>query len=212
MEFISKELDEYCVGHTSTENEILNKLNRETHAKVLQPRMLSGHFQGRFLSMLSQMIRPKNILEIGTFTGYSALCLAEGLQENGKLLTIDVNEELEEFVSGFFNQSSLKNKIEFRIGNAIEIIPTLTQTFDLVFIDADKLNYHKYYDLVFDKVNQGGYIISDNVLWSGKVFDPSKKDKDTVSIRAFNKKLHEDPRTENILLPIRDGLIVVRKR
>ncbi len=212
MEFISKELDEYCVGHTSTENEILNKLNRETHAKVLQPRMLSGHFQGRFLSMLSQMIRPKNILEIGTFTGYSALCLAEGLQENGKLLTIDVNEELEEFVRGFFNQSSLKNKIDFRIGNAIEIIPTLTQTFDLVFIDADKLNYHKYYDLVFDKVNQGGYIISDNVLWSGKVFDPSKKDKDTVSIRAFNKKLHEDPRTENILLPIRDGLIVVRKR
>jgi predicted O-methyltransferase YrrM len=212
MEFISKELDEYCVGHTSTENEILNKLNRETHAKILQPRMLSGHFQGRFLSMLSHMIRPKNILEIGTFTGYSALCLAEGLQENGKLLTIDVNEELENFVRGFLNQSSLKNKIEFRIGNAIEIIPKLTQTFDLVFIDADKLNYHKYYDLVFDKVNQGGYIISDNVLWSGKVFDPSKKDKDTVSIRAFNKKLHEDPRTENILLPIRDGLIVVRKR
>jgi len=212
MEFISKELDEYCVGHTSTENEILNKLNRETHAKVLQPRMLSSHFQGRFLSMLSHMIRPKNILEIGTFTGYSALCLAEGLQENGKLLTIDVNEELENFVIGFLNQSSLKNKIEFRIGNALDIIPKLTQTFDLVFIDADKLNYHKYYDLVFDKVNQGGYIISDNVLWSGKVFDPSKKDKDTVSIRAFNKKLHEDPRTENILLPIRDGLIVVRKR
>jgi predicted O-methyltransferase YrrM len=212
MEFISKELDEYCVGHTSTENEILNKLNRETHAKILQPRMLSGHFQGRFLSMLSHMIRPKNILEIGTFTGYSALCLAEGLQENGKLLTIDVNEELENFVRGFLNQSSLKNKIEFRIGNALDIIPKLTQTFDLVFIDADKLNYHKYYDLVFDKVNQGGYIISDNVLWSGKVFDPSKKDKDTVSIRAFNKKLHEDPRTENILLPIRDGLIVVRKR
>jgi predicted O-methyltransferase YrrM len=212
MEFISKELDEYCVGHTSTENEILNKLNRETHAKVLQPRMLSSHFQGRFLSMLSHMIRPKNILEIGTFTGYSALCLAEGLQENGKLLTIDVNEELENFVRGFLNQSSLKNKIEFRIGNALDIIPKLTQTFDLVFIDADKLNYHKYYDLVFDKVNQGGYIISDNVLWSGKVFDPSKKDKDTVSIRAFNKKLHEDPRTENILLPIRDGLIVVRKR
>lgn len=212
MEFISKELDEYCVGHTSTENEILNKLNRETHAKILQPRMLSGHFQGRFLSMFSHMIRPKNILEIGTFTGYSALCLAEGLQENGKLLTIDVNVELENFVRGFLNQSSLKNKIEFRIGNALDIIPKLTQTFDLVFIDADKLNYHKYYDLVFDKVNQGGYIISDNVLWSGKVFDPSKKDKDTVSIRAFNKKLHEDPRTENILLPIRDGLIVVRKR
>ena len=212
MEFISDELDEYCVGHTSPENEILSKLNRETHAKVLQSRMLSGHFQGRLLSMLSHMIRPKNILEIGTFTGYSALCMAEGLQENGKLLTIDVNEELEDFVRGFFNQSPLKDKIEFRIGNATEIIPTLTQTFDLVFIDADKLNYDKYYDLVFDRVNQGGYIISDNVLWSGKVVDLDKKDKDTVSIRAFNKKLHEDPRTENILLPIRDGLIVVRKR
>lgn len=211
MEFISDELDEYCVAHTSTENEILSKLNRETHAKVLQPRMLSGHFQGRFLSMLSHMIRPMNILEIGTYTGYSALCLAEGLQENGQLLTIDVNEELEDFVRSFFNQSPLKDKIEFRIGNALEIIPTLTQTFDLVFIDADKLNYDKYYDLVFDKVRQGGYIISDNVLWSGKVADPSKKDKDTVSIRAFNQKLHDDPRTENILLPIRDGLIVVRK-
>lgn len=211
MEFISDELDAYCVAHTSAENEILSKLNRETHAKVLQPRMLSGHFQGRFLSMLSHMIRPMNILEIGTYTGYSALCLAEGLQEDGKLLTIDVNEELEEFVRGFFNQSPFKDKIEFRIGNAAEIIPTLMQTFDLVFIDADKLNYDKYYDLVFDKVRQGGYIISDNVLWSGKVADPSKKDKDTVSIRAFNQKLHEDPRTENILLPIRDGLIVVRK-
>ncbi len=211
MEFISDELDEYCVTHTSSENEILSKLNRETHAKVLQPRMLSGHFQGRFLSMLSHMIRPKNILEIGTYTGYSALCLAEGLQEDGKLLTIDINEELEDFVRGFFNQSSLKDKIEFQIGNAAEIIPTLTQTFDLVFIDADKLNYDKYYDLVFEKVRQGGYIISDNVLWSGKVADPTKKDKDTVSIRAFNQKLHEDPRTENILLPIRDGLIIVRK-
>lgn len=211
MEFISDELDEYCVAHTSTENEILSKLNRETHAKVLQPRMLSGHFQGRFLSMLSHMIRPKNILEIGTYTGYSALCLAEGLQEDGTLLTIDVNEELEDFVRSFFNQSSLKDKIEFQIGNAAEIIPTLTQTFDLVFIDADKLNYDKYYDLVFEKVRQGGYIISDNVLWSGKVADPTKNDKDTVSIRAFNQKLHEDPRTENILLPIRDGLIIVRK-
>lgn len=211
MEFISNELDEYCVAHTSAEDEILSKLNRETHAKVLQPRMLSGHFQGRFLSMISHMIRPMNILEIGTYTGYSALCLAEGLQENGKLLTIDVNEELEDFVRSFFNQSSLRDKIEFRIGNAAEIIPTLTQTFDLVFIDADKLNYDKYYDLVFDKVRQGGYIISDNVLWSGKVADLSKNDKDTVSIRAFNQKLHDDPRTENILLPIRDGLILVRK-
>jgi predicted O-methyltransferase YrrM len=211
MEFINKDLEEYCLAHTTKENNILAELNRETHAKILQARMLSGHFQGRFLSMISQMIRPKNILEIGTYTGYSALCLAEGLQETGKLLTLDINEELEDFVRLFFNQSAFKDKIEFRVGNALDIIPSLTQNFDLVFIDADKLNYGRYYDLVFDKVRQGGYIISDNVLWSGKVAEPSKKDKDTVSIRAFNQKLHQDSRTENILLPIRDGLLVVRK-
>ncbi|AFK04658.1 O-methyltransferase family 3 [Emticicia oligotrophica DSM 17448] len=211
MEFISEELDDYCVAHTTGESELLRRLNRETHAKVLQPRMLSGHFQGRYLSMISHMIRPKNILEIGTYTGYSALCLAEGLQEDGHLLTIDVNEELEEFVRSYINESPQKDKIEFRIGNALEIIPTLKETFDLVFIDADKLNYDKYYDLVFDKVRKGGFIISDNVLWSGKVADPSKKDKDTLSIRAYNQKLQEDSRTENILLPIRDGLIIVRK-
>ncbi|WP_435354189.1 O-methyltransferase [Emticicia sp. SJ17W-69] len=211
MEFIAPEIDDYCITHTSPESELLGKLNRETHAKVLQARMLSGHLQGRFLAMLSQMIQPKNILEIGTYTGYSALCLAEGLTEGGKIITLDVNEELEDFVRGFFNESSLKLKIDFRIGNAIEIIPTLTETFDLVFIDADKLNYANYYDLVFDKVRKGGYIISDNVLWSGKVADATKKDKDTVTIRAFNKKLHEDNRVENILLPIRDGLMVVRK-
>jgi caffeoyl-CoA O-methyltransferase len=211
MEFIAPEIDNYCVEHTSPESELLSKLNRETHAKVLQARMLSGHFQGRFLSMLSKMIQPKNILEIGTYTGYSALCLAEGLQDKGKLLTIDVNEELEMFVRDFFNQSSHCSKIDFQIGNALEIIPTLEETFDLVFIDADKINYEKYYDLVFDKVPQGGYIISDNVLWSGKVVDNSKKDKDTIAIRAFNKKLHDDNRVENILLPIRDGLLIVRK-
>lgn len=211
MEFIAPELDNYCVNHTSPESELLSKLNRETHAKVLQARMLSGHFQGRLLSMFSQMIRPKNILEIGTYTGYSALCLAEGLQENGKLITLDVNEELEDFVRSYFNQSKLCSKIDFRIGNALEIIPTIDLTLDLVFIDADKLNYHNYYDLVFDKVSKGGYIISDNVLWSGKVADISKKDKDTASIRDFNQKLHDDNRVENILLPIRDGLMVVRK-
>ncbi|CAH0994772.1 tRNA 5-hydroxyuridine methyltransferase [Emticicia aquatica] len=211
MEFISPEIDQYCVEHTSAENEVLTNLNRETHAKVLQARMLSGHFQGRLLSMFSQMIQPKNILEIGTYTGYSALCLAEGLQENGKILTIDVNEELEDFVRNFFSQSPLNNKIDFQIGNALTIIPTLNQIFDLVFIDADKLNYANYYDLVFEKVRKGGYIISDNVLWSGKVADYSKKDKDTLAIRAFNQKLHDDNRVENILLPIRDGLMVVRK-
>lgn len=211
MEFIAPEIDNYCVAHTSPESELLGKLNRETHAKVLQARMLSGHLQGRFLAMLSQMIQPKNILEIGTYTGYSALCLAEGLTEDGKIITLDVNEELEDFVRSFFKASSLSEKIDFRIGNAIEIIPTLTETFDLVFIDADKLNYANYYDLVFDKVRKGGYIISDNVLWSGKVADATKKDKDTLTIRAFNQKLHEDNRVENILLPIRDGLMVVRK-
>lgn len=211
MEFILPEIDNYSCEHTSPESELLSKLNRETHAKVLQPRMLSGHFQGRLLSMFSHMIKPTNILEIGTYTGYSALCLAEGLAENGKLITLDVNEELEFFVRSFFEASPLSNKIDFRIGNALEIIPTLTETFDLVFIDADKLNYANYYDLVFDKVRKGGYIISDNILWSGKVVDESKKDKDTVSIRAFNKKLHDDNRVENILLPIRDGLIIVRK-
>jgi caffeoyl-CoA O-methyltransferase len=211
MEFIAPEIDEYCGEHTSPESELLSKLNRETHAKVLQARMLSGHLQGRFLAMLSQMIRPNNILEIGTYTGYSALCLAEGLTENGKLITLDVNEELEAFVRNFFRESPLNDKIDFRIGNAIEIIPTLTETFDLVFIDADKLNYANYYDLVFEKVRKGGFIISDNVLWSGKVADKSKRDKDTLSIRAFNKKLYDDNRVENILLPIRDGLLIVRK-
>lgn len=211
MEFIAPEIDNYCINHTSPENELLNKLNRETHAKVLQARMLSGHLQGRFLAMLSNMIQPKHILEIGTYTGYSALCLAEGLQENGKLITIDVNEELEDFVRNYFAQSSLNSKIDFRIGNATQIIPTLTEVFDLVFIDADKLNYSNYYDLAFEKVRKGGYIIADNVLWSGKVTDESKNDKDTLAMRAFNKKIHNDNRVENILLPIRDGLMVVRK-
>ncbi|WP_337042229.1 O-methyltransferase [Emticicia sp. 17c] len=212
MEFIPSDIDQYCVDHTTPENDLLSKLNRETHAKVLQSRMLSGHLQGRFLSMLSHMVQPKLILEIGTYTGYSALCLAEGLAENGKIITIDVNEELEDFVRGFFQQSSLNHKIDFRVGNALEIIPDITQEIDIVFIDADKLNYANYYDLVFDKVRTGGYIIADNVLWSGKVSNPAAKDKDTLSIRAFNDKLHTDTRVENILLPIRDGLMVVRKK
>lgn len=211
MEFISQEIDHYCVEHTAPENEVLERLNRETHAKVLQPRMLSGHFQGRLLSMFSQMIRPKYILEIGTYTGYSALCLAEGLAENGQLITIDVNEELEDFTRKYFQESLFHEKIDYRIGDAGQIIPTLPQTFDLVFIDADKLNYNKYYDLVIDKVRSGGYIIADNVLWSGKVADPSKKDKDTLNLRAFNDFIHNDTRVENILLPIRDGLMVARK-
>lgn len=212
MEFIPADIDQYCVDHTTPEDDLLSKLNRETHAKVLQSRMLSGHIQGRFLSMLSHMVQPKLILEIGTYTGYSALCLAEGLAENGKIITIDVNEELEDFVRDFFKQSPLHDKIDFRIGNALELIPIIADSFDIVFIDADKMNYKNYYDLVIDKVRTGGYIIADNVLWSGKVSNPAAKDKDTLNIREFNKMIQDDARVENILLPIRDGLMVVRKK
>lgn len=213
MEFIAPELDQYVCKHTSPEDTVLAKLNRETHIKVMSPRMLSGHFQGRVLSMLSHMIRPERILEIGTYTGYSALCLAEGLTETGKLITIDVNPQLEQFVRGFFAESSLNNKIDFRIANAMELIPELDETFDLVFIDADKQNYPNYYNLVFDKVRSGGYILADNVLWSGKVTgDYDKLDKDTRILMDFNKMIQEDERVENVLLPIRDGIMIVRKR
>ncbi|MEA5458105.1 class I SAM-dependent methyltransferase [Arcicella sp. LKC2W] len=214
MDFLPKNIEEYSDKHTSPESELLAKLNRETHVKILQARMLSGHIQGRVLSMFSNMMRPENILEIGTYTGYSAHCLAEGLTENGKIITIDVNEELEEFTRKFFNESPLADKIDYRIGDAGVIIPTLTETFDMVFIDADKMNYQKYYDLVFDKVRIGGYIISDNVLWSGKVADiqeGKKIDKDTQNLLNFNKMCHDDPRTENLLMPIRDGLMISRR-
>ena len=210
MEFIPTDIDRYCVEHTTPENDLLAKLNRETHARVLQSRMLSGHLQGRFLSMLSHMIQPKLILEIGTYTGYSALCLAEGLAENGKIITIDVNEELEVFVREFFGQSPLNDKIDFRIGNAMHIIPLIADSFDLVFIDADKERYSVYFDLVIEKVRSGGFILADNVLWSGKVLD-TKPDKDTRAILEFNKKIQDDPRVENVLLPIRDGIMLMRK-
>jgi caffeoyl-CoA O-methyltransferase len=214
MDFLPKNINDYSENHTSPEDDLLFRLNRETHAKILQYRMLSGHLQGRVLAMFSQMMRPNRILEIGTYTGYSALCLAEGLAENGKIITIDVNEELETFTRSFFDESEYAQKIDYRIGDAGEIIPTLTDTFDIVFIDADKMNYHKYYDLVFDKVRQGGFIISDNVLWSGKVADiqeGKKIDRDTQNLLNFNKMCHDDPRTENLLMPIRDGLMISRK-
>lgn len=213
MEFIAKELDDYCCSHTSQEDELLSKLNRETHVKILQPRMLSGHFQGRLLSMLSKMIRPEGILEIGTYTGYSALCMAEGLTESGKLITIDVNAQLEEFARSYFDKSEYANKIDYRIANAMELIPELDEQFDLVFIDADKQNYINYYHLVFDKVKPGGYILSDNVLWSGKVIQTEGKiDKDTALLKEFNELIQNDPRVENLLLPIRDGIMIARKR
>jgi predicted O-methyltransferase YrrM len=211
MEFIAQELDNYVCSNTSEESELLKRINRETHLEVLQPRMLSGHFQGRVLSMFSKMIQPDCILEIGTYTGYSALCLAEGLKENGKLITIDVNEELETRVRSYFEASEFRSQIEYKIGDAMKIIPELNEQFDIVFIDADKLNYINYYNLVFSKVKIGGYIIADNVLWSGKVADESKNDKDTELLRAYNLLNHKDERVENVLLPIRDGLMVARK-
>lgn len=212
MEFIDDNIEAYSLAHSQPESEILKKLNRDTHAHVLMPRMLSGHMQGNLLRMLSNMIQPKQILEIGTYTGYSGICLAQGLQEGGTLHTIDINEELEKMVRSFFDQAGLSNKINYYIGNALEIIPTIKEKFDLVFIDADKKNYAAYYDMIFDNVNVGGYIIADNVLWSGKVLDaPAKMDADTKAIDAFNKKIHNDPRVEHMLLPVRDGLMIVRK-
>lgn len=211
MEFIDINLQRYSEDHTSPETDLLRKINRDTHSLIMKPRMLSGHMQGRLLSMISKMIRPKTILEIGTYTGYSALCLAEGLPADGKLITLDVNEELENRVRGYFNQSAYSNKIDFRIGNALKIIPTLTDSLDLVFIDADKENYATYFDLVIDKVAPGGFLLADNVLWSGKVLD-SRPDKDTRAVLAFNDKVHNDPRVENVLLPVRDGITLIRKK
>lgn len=210
MEFLEDKLAKYIEEHTDAEPALLKALNRETQLKVLMPRMISGHFQGRVLSMLTKMIKPKNILEIGTYTGYSALCFAEGLTKDGKIITLDINAELEDMVRKYFNQSEYSENIDYRIGDAAKIIPTLHENFDIVFIDADKENYSLYYDLIFDKLNVGGYMIADNVLWSGKVVG-EKIDKDTKAILEFNKKVQEDPRVENVLFPIRDGLLIARK-
>ncbi len=214
FDIISTDIQNYCDNHTQPESEVLKNLTRHTFANVLQPRMLSGHFQGRLLSMLSGMIKPKYILEIGTYTGYSALCLAEGLQEGGRLITIDVNPEQEDTMHRFIAEAGMQQKIQFIVGDAYNIIKTLPHKFDLVFIDADKPNYLKYYEQAMEVLNPGGYIIADNVLWSGKVVDEKSlaKDKDTQLLDAFNKHLHNDPRLEHILLPIRDGLMLGRKK
>lgn len=214
MDFLPDDIDHYCSEHTSSENELLKHINRDTNMNVLMPRMVSGHFQGRVLSMISKMISPLNILEIGTYTGYSGLCLAEGLKENGKLVTIDINEELEERVRDHFSKSSYDSQIEYVIGNAIEVLPRVDLNFDLVFIDADKDNYLNYYHLIFDKLNKGGVIIADNVLWSGKVIEERRKklDRDTQAIIEFNHFVQNDDRVENVLFPIRDGLMVLRKK
>ena len=212
MEFIDSALDKYVCDHSENEPQTLQELNRKTHLSVLQPRMLSGHFQGRVLSMLSHMIRPRRVLEIGTYTGYSALCFAEGLIEDGKVITIDVNEELEDLVREYISKAGMENKIEYHIADATQLIPRLDDEFDIVFIDADKKNYCNYYDLVFDKVKKGGYIIADNVLWSGKVLEEyDSLDRETKIIMDYNRKVHEDARVQEVLLPIRDGLMVARK-
>lgn len=212
MDFLSSEIENYSLSHTSEENDLLKDLNRQTHVQVLQPRMLSGHLQGRILSMFSCMIRPSRVLEIGTYTGYSALCIAEGISENGKIITIDSNKELEPFTRTYFSKSKFNDQIEFIVGNALNVIPQLKETWDLVFIDADKENYLNYYESVLKNVRKGGFIIADNVLWSGKVTQEiSPNDNETSGIVEFNKKVNEDSRVENVLVPVRDGLMVLRK-
>jgi predicted O-methyltransferase YrrM len=212
MNFIDLKIEEYANAHTSPESELLNKIQRETNLEVLRPRMLCGHFQGRLLSMLSHMIKPARILEIGTYTGYSALCLAEGLEDDGLLITVDINEELEDRVRGYFSESPFDQKIEYVVGNALTIIPKLTDTWDMVFIDADKTNYLEYFKLIIPNVRSGAYIIADNVLWSGKVIDGKTMDNDTEALRIFNKAVSSKKDLEVVLLPVRDGLMIVRKK
>lgn len=211
MDFLPDDIARYAEVHTSPEPEKLKTINRDTHAQVLMPRMLSGHLQGRFLSMISHLLRPAYILEIGTYTGYSAICLAEGLQPQGKLITLDINEELEARVRQYIHDSGYEARIDYRIGDAIQLIPDLPGNIDLVFIDADKENYSRYYDLVFEKVRPGGLLLADNVLWSGKVVQP-KPDKDTRALLEFNDRIVKDPRVECLLLPIRDGVMMIRKK
>ncbi len=213
MDFLPLEIQQYVEEHSDAESELLAQLNRETHQKVMMPRMLSGHVQGRVLSMIAHMIQPRLVLEIGTYTGYSAICMAEGLAEGGKIITIDKNEEIEAMVRRYFDKAGIADAIDYQIGNAMDLVPEVEGEIDLVFIDADKKNYLNYYNLVIDKVRPGGFIIADNVLWSGKVVKTEgKTDKDTQAILDFNRSVHEDQRVENVLFPIRDGLMVLRKK
>lgn len=210
---INPEIEKYAMEHSSKHSQVLHELYRETHLKVMHPRMLSGSQQGRFLSMLSQMICPKNILEIGTYTGYSAICLSEGLAEKGQIHTIEIDPELEQIASKYFKKAGIENKVVQYFGDAMKLIPELKMQFDLVFIDADKENYANYYNLIIDKVRVGGSILVDNVLWSGKVIQPLKNgDKDTQGIIEFNELVQQDSRVENVLLPLRDGLMLIRKK
>ena len=212
MEFLPEKIEQYVRNHTQKENFVLAELNRETWAKVLIPRMLSGHLQGRALSMFSKMIKPKYILEIGTYTGYSAICLSEGLKKGGKLHTIDINEELKLMSSIYFKKAGISKNIIQHVGDALKIIPNIKENFDLVFIDADKENYSNYFKIVIEKIPIGGFIIADNVLWSGKVVeDVNEKDQETRAIKEFNNLIQTSERVENILMPIRDGLMICQK-
>ena len=211
MDILPEKINEYVENHSQPEPELLQKLNRETWQKIIAPRMLSGHLQGRVLSMISKLIHPKNILEIGTYTGYSALCLAEGMRKDGEIHTIDINEELFDFQRKYFDASPFGKQIFQHLGNALEIIPKLEKTFDLVFIDADKSNYPNYLEIILPKLKQGSVILSDNVLWSGKVVEELKEDdEDTKALLKYNKLLNEHPKLETVLLPIRDGLSISR--
>ena len=213
MHFLPQHIDDYVVQHSENEPALLQELNRETHQKILIPRMLSGHYQGRVLSMISKLVRPQTILEIGTYTGYSALCLAEGMTRNGSLHTIDINEELHDFQRKYFDRSSYGDRIFQYTGSALDIIPSMDMGFDMVFIDADKENYPNYFNLIIDKLNTGGIILSDNVLWSGKVVESLKPDDEaTKALITYNDILKNDPRVETVILPIRDGLTISRKR
>lgn len=210
---IDSELEKYILAHTEEEDPVLNELNRETYVNVLRPRMLSGHLQGKILEMFSCMVRPVRILEIGTFTGYSAICLAKGLVEGGKLHTIEINDELENIARKYIDKAGFADRVVCHIGDACEIIPSLNETFDLVFIDGDKREYSRYFDLVFDKVRPGGFILADNILWSGKVTEEvDVRDEQTIGILQFNKKMKNDSRVSPVILPLRDGLMLIRKK
>ena len=212
MEFLPTELENYLKVHTTPESDLLKRLEKETFQKTTQPQMLSGGYQGRFLSLISKIIRPKTILEIGTFTGYATLCLAEGLQKDGKIITIDRNEELMYLPEKYFAKSEFSGQIEIRIGNALDVLEELNERFDLVFIDADKSNYIHYFEKVLEKMNPGGVILADNVLWYGKVLEEAQaNDKDTAVLKEFNELVSKDKRVESIILPIRDGISLIRK-
>ena len=209
---IDTKTEQYIDNHTTPEDTVMKELNRSTHLKTYYPNMLSGNVQGKFLEMISQMIRPRRILEVGTFTAYSAIAMAKGLAEDGKLITLEVNEEMEGFINEFIEKAGMTDKIELIIGNALEIIPELNETFDLVFIDADKEQYVGYYELAFPKLRKGGFIVADNVLWGGRALeDDSKSDKETMGIKTFNRKVKNDPRVEQVILSVRDGLMLIRK-